>query len=60
MKTNSNTNQRRRIVRIKTVTRANGRTFSVAIYNDGTTADLDWKIPKGGLDLFLKAGRVTG
>jgi len=41
MKTNSNTNQRRRIVRIKTVTRANGRTFSVAIYNDGTTADLD-------------------
>ncbi len=31
----------RRLVRIKTITRANGRSFSVAIYSDGTTADLD-------------------
>ena len=42
--TNSTPAQRRparRLVRIKTITRANGRTFSVAIYSDGTTADLD-------------------
>ena len=31
----------RRLVRISTTTRANGRSFSVAIYSDGTTADLD-------------------
>jgi len=42
--TNTNSTARRtsrRLIRIKTITRANGRTFSVAIYSDGTTADLD-------------------
>ncbi len=31
----------RHLVRIDTCSRGNGRTFSVAVYSDGTTADLD-------------------